>query len=176
MSEIQSVSHMHDQIMNWMLANPGRPLRECADYFEITQPWLSTVIHSDVFQAKFRERQEAVFGQVMLDIPTKLKGLADAAIEALAEQLATNTDKNYTLDAFDKIMHRAGYAPQKAATPNSAAAVVNNFVVDASFLAEARSSMRHVAEKTVEALPAETAEAPEAPPSEVQSIESSGDA
>lgn len=139
--EIQKVSHTHDQIMNWLILNPEKNLRECADYFQYTQSWLSTLIHSDVFQAKYRERSDAVFGRIMIDTKAKLEGLANMVADQLATQLETNQDKDFTLDAFDKIFHRAGYAPASARNPG-AQNQTNVFIgVDKDILANARNNM-----------------------------------
>jgi len=143
MADIQKVSHTHDQIMNWLIANPEKSNRECADYFGYTQTWLSSVIHSDAFQAKFKERQDAVFSGVMRDTTTKLAGLADLVTEQLAEQLEKNQDKDFTLDAFDKIMHRSGYAPNSSRNPvQPLQQQQNNFFISKDILADARAVMQ----------------------------------
>lgn len=139
--ELQRISHTHDQVMNWLILNPEKSLRECADHFHYTQTWLSTLIHSDVFQAKFRERSDAVFGRIMIDTKAKLEGLANMVTEQLATQLEANQDKDFTLDAFDKIMHRAGYAPASARNP-APQQQTNVFIgVDKDLLAAARNNM-----------------------------------
>lgn len=141
--KLQNVSHTHDQIMNWLIANPSRPLKECADHFGYTQTWLSIVIHSDAFSSKFKERQDAVFTAVMHDTPEKLKALADIAVEQLADTLSKNTDKKFALDAFDKIMHRAGYAPASNKNPDGMQVTNNNlYMVSADVLKQAREAMR----------------------------------
>lgn len=138
--QIQSVNHMHDQIMNWLIANPEKLLRDCARHFNITQTWLSIVIHSDVFKARFRERQDYVFRVVAADVPEKLHAAASMVTDQLMEQLEKNTDRNFTLDAFDKILHRAGYAPASSRNGGGSLNVqVNTYTVDKAVLAEARA-------------------------------------
>lgn len=135
--ELARVSHTHDQIMNWLIANPEKKLGECAAYFGYTQSWLSTLIHSDTFKAKFRERQDAVFGRIAATTEEKLAGLANMVTDRLAEKVEVTQDGDFILDAFDKIMHRAGYAPNKmgAMTPPQ---VQNNFFISKDALAAAR--------------------------------------
>ena len=48
--QIKKLGWWHTAIMEWMLANPDKTLRECAENFDVTQPWLSSVINSDLFQ------------------------------------------------------------------------------------------------------------------------------
>lgn len=142
MAEIQRISHTHDQIMNWLIANPGVSLRECADYFGYTQGWLSQIIHSDVFQAKLKERQTDVFIRVADDIPSKLSALADVAIGKVQEALERSDNGRFAVDVFDKAMHRLGYAPNSARNPGPQAVMQqNNYFISRDDLAIARQSM-----------------------------------
>ncbi len=134
---IARLSHRHDQIINWLLLNPHRPLRDCAAHFNYTQAWLSSLIHSDIFQAKLKERQGEVFVAVANDIPAKLRGLADIAIEKVTRMVEESEDPDLALDVFDKTLHRLGYAPQKAAAPAGPAPQVNVFAVSSADLAQA---------------------------------------
>lgn len=113
-NQIQKVSHKHNMIMNWMVLNPDRPLRECADHFNVTQPWLSTVINSDVFQAEFQEKLQKIHARCAESIPEKLRVVADIALERLADKVASSEDPEFILDAADKALHRMGYAPSSA--------------------------------------------------------------
>lgn len=132
------LSHTHEQIINWLIANPERSLRQCADHFGYTQAWLSRLIHSDLFQSKLRDRQEAVFLAVAQDIPAKLRGLADIAIERVCELVAETENPDVIVDVFDKTLHRLGYAPSSARNPGPAPVQNNVFVVSPADLASAR--------------------------------------
>lgn len=141
MAEIQSVNHTHDQIMNWLIANPELSNRQCAEYFGYSESWLSTLVHSDVFQAKFRERQDVVFGFVASEVKEKLTGLGNMVAEQLMEKLEKNEDKQFTLDAFDKVMKASGYAPNSTKNTPAQLNQQNNFFITKDTLAEARASM-----------------------------------
>lgn len=142
MAEIMNISHTHDQIMNWLISNPEKSLRECADFFHYSQSWLSQIIHSDVFQSKLKERQQDVFVRVAGGIPQKLAALADVAIEKVSTALEKSEDGTFALDVFDKSMHRLGYAPSSARSVASPAVVQqNNFYISQGDLANARELM-----------------------------------
>jgi hypothetical protein len=140
MAEIQTVSHMHEQIMNWLLLNPGVSQKVCAAKFGITESWLSSVIHSDAFQAKFKEKQTEVFGMVVQTVPEKLTALADIVCDKLGEALEKTNDKDFTLDAFDIILSKAGYGA-KGNGLNAQNNTLNVTVVSSDTLAAARQSM-----------------------------------
>lgn len=160
---IQRMSHTHEQIINWLLLNPQKSLRECADYFGYTQAWLSTLIHSDLFQARLRERQQQVAARVTATIPEKLQAVADIALDKLSELVAKSEDPDFVLDAADKALHRMGYAPASARNPAPAFAQVSAqnaqvFMLSTDDLAQAREIMKSVtqplpgAEKVIESV------------------------
>lgn len=137
---VAKLSYMHEGILNWLLQNPHKSLRECADEHGISQGWLSQLIHSDIFQAKLKERQESVFVEIAQDIPTKLRGVADQALEKVSQILEKTEDTAVVVDIFDKALNRLGYAPQKGgAQPAAPTNQQNNiFVASKEDLAAAR--------------------------------------
>lgn len=142
MAAIQKVSHTHEMLLNWLIENPEKSLRMCADHFGYTQAWVSQIIHSDVFQAQLKLRQGEVFSRVAADIPEKLRGLADVAIEKVGEALEKSEDGEFALDVFDKTMHRLGYAPSTARNPGLPQVVQqNNFFIGKEDLAAMRGKM-----------------------------------
>ena len=123
MSPPAKLSHRHRAIAQWMLSNPGRSLRDCADELGYTQAWLSTVIHTDIFQAHIAELQHAADVIVVTDIPTQLRGIAALALTRLGETLEhigeTVADREYVKETTDMVLHRLGYAPRAALAPQA---------------------------------------------------------
>lgn len=145
MPPIAKVSAVHEQIMNWLLMNPGKSMRECADTFGYTQSWLSTMVHSDAFQSKLREKQLEIQARVTATIPQKLQAVADIALDKLASAVERSEDPDFLLAVADKTLHRMGYAPAQgraAANQPGAPLVQNNFLVSAGELEQARALMR----------------------------------
>ena len=102
----------HDGMMDYILQNPGATLREISGYFGYTIPWVCQVVNSDIFQSRLAERRQEVEGLIARDIPAKLRAAADLSIERIIDKIGTSEDPDFLLDAFDKVMHRAGYAPK----------------------------------------------------------------
>ena len=152
MADIQKISHTHEAILNWLILNPERSLRECADAFGYTQPWLSTLIHSDIFQMALKERQQNVANRVAQSIPERLQSVADVALDKLATMVEVSEDPEFVLDASDRVLHRMGFAPQSARNPagSPSQGLVQNtqnnvFILGEADLAEARQIMANVA-------------------------------
>lgn len=141
MPEIARLSHTHEAIMNWMLENPGRLLGECATHFGYSQAWLSCVIHSDVFQSRLRERQDEIGSIIAYDIPTKLRAVADIAIEKLAAQLEKSDNAGFIHETADMVLNRLGYGPHRGGGVTVNAAPQVQFVISRDDLALARGQI-----------------------------------
>lgn len=153
-SVIKKVSYTHEDIMNVLIANPFATLAEIAAITGYSVPWLSQLINSDIFRAQFNEKRGEVFVAIMQDVPAKLNALAHRSIDRLAEKLEVASDPDFILDAFDKVMHRNGYAPSSQRQPGALQVQQNNFFVSPADLQAARQRMLNHA--TASAPPAPT--------------------
>jgi len=164
----QNLSATHRQIARWLLENPGKGrLKECADHFGYTQAWISTLIHSDAFEALMGELNVNADNVVVNDIPSKLRGVAALAIEGLGEcvEEAMNDKmrllhRGFLRETADMTLARLGYGSSKspgAAAPSNPLNQQNNFFlgpVPANVLADARSRLlEHSVEVTPVAVP-----------------------
>lgn len=109
-AQVLKISHLHDQLMDFMIARPTAKLRDVAEHFQRTQAWVSTIIHSDVFQAKLRERQDQVFGEIALTVRDRIVGLANSSLELLAERVEAGKIKNGDLvRTTDSMLSKMGF-------------------------------------------------------------------
>jgi hypothetical protein len=146
--QIQSTSITHEMIIDWLIANPGfGQMGKCAQHFGCTRPWLSTLVHSDAFQAKLRDRKEEVFETTIVPLRDKIVGVANRAVEKLGEAIEETEDPRMLLDTADKMLHKLGYAPKTVINPAAPAGVVNNtqnnfYPVTPELLAAAREKTK----------------------------------
>lgn len=119
---IKACSFSHDAIALWLVANPHGKLKDCAEHFGYTQPWLSIIIHSDAFQARYHELLGEADAAVINDIPAKIRGVASRALDGLAEavDIAVASEQHllhrgFLLETSDKLLRDLGYGPQKPA-------------------------------------------------------------
>jgi hypothetical protein len=141
---IQRISHTHLAIMDFMIANPERKLSEVAQEFGYTQPWLSTLIHSDVFQKGFRERRRN--WETVHDgrLSSRLMGIAEKALgrmEDLMDGEGESAPSARTVTEVGKLALTSlgfiGGSKQEAAP----AVTVNNNFVTAQDIAFAQAIM-----------------------------------
>jgi hypothetical protein len=142
-AQIMRVSVRHDAIMNYLLVNPTVPLGIVAREFGVTQPWLSTIIHSDAFQAQLQAKKNEMFGTHVLPLGEKLLGLAHLAVEKVGQHLEKTDDPDYVVNVATAVLDRIGYSPKAQPAPVSAVNVQQNnyYQVDRATLEEARNAI-----------------------------------
>ncbi len=136
-NQILAVSDLHEGILNYLVTHPAVSRLEVAEAFGVTRCWLSTIIHSDVFQAKLRERQDEVFTEaIVAPIEQKLLGAAHMAAERMMELLPNTGDLREVSGAMDTALKNLGYGQRSTATIN--ADQVNVVQVSSESLSRAR--------------------------------------
>lgn len=98
-----------DSLINWMLANPGKPFTHAAGVLGFSAAWLRTVASSDAFQQRMAEKQKDFDTQLM--IPTlaqKLTGVAKLAVEKLEIAIESSGDPAFLLDATEMLLKTQG--------------------------------------------------------------------
>lgn len=93
--------------MEWLIANAELPLSACALHFKVSQAWLSVIIHSDIFQAKYSERLKDHFDERIIPLRDKLVGVSHLVLDKLAEKapfMEDPTDLTDTLKATTKAL------------------------------------------------------------------------
>lgn len=142
-TQLKEMDIRHHAILNWMLLNPGRSSRECADYFGVSQSWLSILTRSDVFQVELNKRQMQIASRICQTIPERLRMIADVSLDKLATKLEESEDPDFILEVADKTLARLGYGTGPRTAINLAAQqnVQQNFFVSEGDLAQAREVM-----------------------------------
>lgn len=136
MHQLADLNHRHEQIINWLIVNPDRPLGECAKEFGFSQPWLSQIIHSDMFQARYRERCEEVGQLAVHTIHNRLAGVTALALEKVQEKLVAAPSEKFLGETLRTTLSALGYASGPPAGSNGHTVV--NVQVNAQALVEAR--------------------------------------
>ena len=113
-----------DQLINWMMANPGKPMTLAATTLGLSAAWLRMVASSDAFRARLSEKQEGFDTALMIPkLSEKLRATADLAVERLHTALETSGDPQFILDSTEMLLKTQGaavgiHAPQPQATFN----------------------------------------------------------
>ncbi len=142
-AQIDKVSWRHEQIVDWMLANPAAKQSACAEFFGVTQAWLSTIIHSDAFQ-EYKARRYARHQQMLSESTIeKVEGLARGAVEVLYERITNEREEiplGIVKETADMALKACGFGPK--GNSNNAEVNVSINVAGAESLERAREKMR----------------------------------
>lgn len=145
---LTKVGHKHEAIMQWLLENPEAKLMDCAAHFQMTQTWLSIVIHSNAFQDAFQKYREDYYSAVVADLPDKLNGLINLAVDKLSEKMETCEDPQWIANTTDKLLGRLGYGTggggSKINITTNGDGAVTIQTVDADVLRRAESTRKRL--------------------------------
>lgn len=142
-NQIQSLTPRHDIIIDFLIANPTLKMSEVARQFHVTPPWLSVIIHSDIFQAKLRERQETFFIRSTSSIKEKLETLAHLALDEMIDRVETQPRIDEVREIAKVALDRIGYSGSRVSGDRpSGQYIQNNFIgVSADVLRAARQKI-----------------------------------
>lgn len=122
--QITRLTPRHYALMDHILSNPTTSMADIALSFGVTQAWLSTVYHSDLFQHVLNERRAAIQADFDRTTIGKLRAIADKGLDGLTTAL---DDEETPLSARQSITEMAlkglGVLGNKAAAPS---VVINN--------------------------------------------------
>lgn len=148
----------YDAIIDWRLANPGRPEYECAHAFGVSPNYLSLIVNSDMFKARWEQRRQEHSEQLGTSVQQKLLGALDASLDIIQEHLHTKRTAipfQQLSDFSNKTLERLGYG-----APKTPGVIINNnqtaapaVTVSAQDLAEARGLLRRNEESRALASP-----------------------
>jgi hypothetical protein len=147
---LKRINPVHQRLADWLLEHGGNSKgwsRRAAEAFGYSQPYLSTIYHSDAFQDYYQARC-AEFGQaISIGLAEKVNGLAGQALDVLAERLVDQPDMptSQVLEIADKALKHAGFGGPKAGP-----AQVNNYILSSEDLASAQARMRGAQPKAIE--------------------------
>lgn len=140
-NQIAKMRISHEMILDWLILNPERTQGDCAREFGVTEPWLSVVVNSDCFQARWKQRR-MMLDKKVTDLTTgKMQGVVQAGLERLELLVEASADPRFVLDTTDKILGRLGYGP-KSSSGVVMNTQVNNYSVSKDVLDRARGVIR----------------------------------
>lgn len=148
-AQIKKVGWWHESIFEWLISNPSSSLRECAEFFQVQQSWLSVIINSDVFKEKLAERRDAHFSHVSRTVAERVSGLAELSLDVLEERIERERDAialNLVRETADMALKASGYIGPKSPEKRGGDTFIGSVNIDAKVLEESRALMN----KTIE--------------------------
>lgn len=109
----------HEQIIDFMLANPAASLKQMSAHFGKTISHLSIIINTDMFKARLAERRASFNEALTHNIQRKLLTTLDATLDVVQEQLATKRAQlpfKDTTAFVNSTLERLGYGAKNGGT------------------------------------------------------------
>lgn len=152
-TQIQSVNHRHEAIIDWLMAHPEvKNLQVLCDQLNVSRSWLSIVMNSDAFRTEYQRRRDEYNKLYADEVQSKLFEASAKALDRLIDALDDDDiDPRFALDAVDKCTNRLGFGPSKGNAPAVQINAAGVAVVDKDLLAQARQKMRQVIDVEPEA-------------------------
>lgn len=139
--QVQAVSHRHEAIIDWLLANPHvKNLQILCDAFGMSRGWLSVVMRSDAFREEWSRRRAAHNGvlsknivQLQLEVVLKALNRLDLAMND------EDCDPHLALAAATKL-----FAPSPGRAPmiEKETETVREVIISKGVLEKARETIR----------------------------------
>lgn len=111
----------YDGIIDWMIANPGKKLYECAEHFGKGASTISLIVNSDAFKMRLAERRKEFEHIHDAAIIGKTTEVALKALDVMLDQLDKKRDKIPLKDANEianTALQRLGYGAKPSTVVN----------------------------------------------------------
>lgn len=107
---VAKTNYTHDFLIDAIIANPAIDQRDLARSLGYSEAWISMIMASDSFQAKFTERQKELVDPVMRQsLDTQFKALVLQSAEVLRRKLEANQNETTALKVLDTAAKALGY-------------------------------------------------------------------
>ena len=153
-ASIKKVRAWHEELLEFILANPRASGQEIALYFNVTEAWVSTVKNSDAFQELWAKRRGEHFSRVSSNIVEKVTALAEVTVDALTDEVEKKKRNNdleiQTLTEVSNMALKALGFGAKRESSNGASININTgptYVVDKDTLARAREAKQQMLDR-----------------------------
>lgn len=134
--------NFHEDIINWMLVNPGGSMRDCALDLGRAPTTIYIITNSDAFRERLRVRRNEFNGKVDQGFITQIESLGRHTLDLISEKLDRhNVDPlglGDLLSVADLSMKALGYG-QKNSPPPVINQTVNHLEIRREVLSNARS-------------------------------------
>ena len=91
--QVKKVSNWMQALSDWMILNPQARAYDAAEFFGVTEAWLSTVKNSDAFKQFHQMRRDQHFDRISEDVGGKLQNLAEISLDELTERVEEERDQ-----------------------------------------------------------------------------------
>src|SRR6185369_4028244 len=113
---IVKVSYSHEDMIDFILANPQCQQADIARRYGYTAGWVSRIISSDAFRAMYaKRRNEVVDPTILQEVEERFRALTIRSLDVVLEKLEANPTLDGGLKALEIASRAQGYGVAKGA-------------------------------------------------------------
>jgi hypothetical protein len=148
--QIHSISHRHEAIADWLLANPHETnLQKLANEMNVSRSWLSIIMQSDVFKEYFARRRAEWAGSIRERIHDAQAKVTLEALRKLENIVADDeTEDRLIFDIANRTAQNLGFGVKNKSTVTEEVVQEVTRSVDSQTLANARETFRRITSTT----------------------------
>lgn len=153
----------HEELLEFMIANPRANLQETAFFFNVSISWISIVKNSDAFREMWAKRRGEHFSTVSAGISERVTALAEITVDGLTKKVEAELakgDQGASISALREVADTAlkalGFGVKQNGVVINAPSQTNVFI-NKETLAAARAAKARFADTiTIDTEPAQT--------------------
>jgi hypothetical protein len=137
----------YDNIIDWMLANPDKPLADCAKAVGRSADTIRTISNTDIFKSRLADRRTDMNLRMADALVELSSSVAMSSLREIQTRLRDNPAKiplGSLSDIADKALNRLGYGVAPVVPPPQPTTVNVAIQVSPNALKEAQENMRRL--------------------------------
>ena len=132
------VTYRHQNVIDWMLENPHRPLKEAQEATGFSPQYLYILRRSDFFRAEYDKRRREIDAELHMEMVDRWRELEEAVIEKTLLKLQGPVTERFLTATLDLVREKQHPTPQ-------AAPIQFNFMATPEAILQARSRAEELA-------------------------------
>lgn len=101
------LTYRHRGVIDWMLANPERPLKEAESETGFTPQYLYTLRKSDMFRAEYERRRGELEAALHMEMVDKWSVVEEELLDKMITKLKGPVSEKFLLDGLNAVVKRA---------------------------------------------------------------------
>lgn len=124
--QVENLTHRHEAMLHFMLANPTISKGEVALRFGVTPAWLSVIINSQAFLEARALLTDQAFHETVLPMRERMIVVADKAIDRMDALIQNETDLDKVRKTAETVLQAVGFGAPSRGSPSNVPGVQVN--------------------------------------------------
>lgn len=101
------LTYRHRGVIDWMLSNPEKPLKEAQEATGFTPQYLYTLRKSDMFRAEYERRRAEIEAALHVEMVDKWSIVEEELLDKMITKLKGPVSEKFLLDGLNAVVKRS---------------------------------------------------------------------